>query len=302
MNIIVNRFTDDLIENLDTRNIPKKIDLVISGGAFNGCYAIGILMYIKKLEKIKKIKVNRISGASVGSIAGIAYLLDKLDIFNDISNEIIRLYKTRYNLYHVREKLMNVLKLMDKDDYKKLNKKLYITYFDVIKKKQIVIKTYKNNRNVIESIFKSCYIPFIMDGNISYNGKIDGGYPYIFKNRKKKIMYINLLSFDIVKQAFCLKNEKNGYLRILNGILNANTFFNLNKRTQICSYINDSDISDFLLFTSKKYFVLIILIILDIISKIKNIIPYDIVKTKYYICFKHITFNLYKDVMDKLIN
>jgi len=302
MDIILNKFTENLIQKTDTTNIPKNINVVISGGAFNGCYAIGILMYMKKLETLKKIKVNRISGASVGSIAGLAYLLNRLDFFNNISNEIISLYKTKYNLYNVREKLMKILKIMKKNDYKKLNKKLYITYFDIIKKKQIVVKKYKNNKNVIETILKSCYIPFIMDGNISYNGKIDGGYPYIFKNRKTKIMYINLFPLKIIKQTFCLKNETNGYFRVLNGIFDANTFFKFNKRTNICSYINNWTICDFLFFNLKKYLFLIILILLDIISKIKTIIPNDIIKNKYYIHFKHITFNLYKDVMNLMIN
>ena len=303
MDIIVNNIINNLTYNLDTSNIPHELDLVISGGAFNGTYAVGILMYIKKLEELNKIKIKRISGASVGSIVGLAYLLNRLNKFNDISNEIIHLFKTKYNLYDVKEKLMNVLNIMDKNDYKKLNNKLYITYFDIIKKKQIIVKKYKNNKHVIETVFKSSYIPFLMDGNISYNGKIDGGYPYIFERKyNRKILFINLLSLNHIKGVLCLKNENNSYIRVLKGVLDIHNFFKKEKHTCLCSYVDNWDLSDYISFRSKEYILFIILFIIDILDKLNKKIPKSIKKSEYYLWFKRISFNIYKDMFDKLIN
>lgn len=304
MDIFINKFINNLTCDLDTNIIPKKIDLVISGGAFNGIYATGITMYLKKLEELNKIKIRRISGASVGSLIGLAYLLDKINIFNEMTNDFIYLFKKKCNLYDFHEKINTILDLMDKDDYLKLNNRLYITYFDFVKKKQIVIKKYKNNEHVLDSITKSCYIPFLMDKQISYNGKIDGGYPFIFKNKvkpNKKTLYINLLSFTYIHGVFYLKDENNSYLRIIRGILDIDTFLKSKKNTHLCSYIDDWSIIDYILFHLNAYFMLIILLLLDVFNYINVMIPNTIKTTKYYILFKTITYNMYKDIFTKLM-
>jgi hypothetical protein len=216
---------------------------------------------------------------------------------------MIYLFKTKYNLYDMKNILMKILKYMDKNDYKCLNDRLYITCFDTLTKKQIIIKKYNSNEELVETIFKSCYIPFLVDGNTSYEGKIDGGYPYIFeKNNDVKIMYINLISFKHIRDTLCLKNENNSYFRVLKGILDANTFFNIKKRTHLCSYIDDWNISDYVLFRSKEYILLIGLFLLDIFNQIHNIVPIEIKNNEYYNWLKRILFSLYKDVIDKYIN
>ena len=72
-------FTSSLIKNIPDENIPKEIDLVLDGGAFNGIYMMGSLNYLKQLEKNNKISIIRVSGCSIGGILGVCYLLDKLD-------------------------------------------------------------------------------------------------------------------------------------------------------------------------------------------------------------------------------
>ena len=62
-----------LIENLDKKNIPKEIDLILDGGAFNGAFQYGILLYIKELETLKLLNVDKISGCSVGALLGTLY-------------------------------------------------------------------------------------------------------------------------------------------------------------------------------------------------------------------------------------
>lgn len=322
MNNIIDDFIDNLIQKNNTTNLPEQIDLIISGGAFNGMYAIGIAMYLKKLEKLNRLKVNRISGASVGSVIGFAYLLDKLNLFNDLSNEIIYLFKTRCNLYDFRKKMFSILDMMDEKDYLKLNKKLYITYFDTVNKKQKVIKTYKNNKHVIDTIIKSCYIPFLMNDKISYKGKIDGGYPYIFKNdffkrnqcsiinhidkdmiikKNKKTLYINLLSFKYINKVFCLKNEYNSHLRILTGIIDINKFISSNTNTSLCSYIDDWNFIDYLSYYLTAYMMFLSIIFLDFIRYLSIMIPNNFLKNKYYVLFKSITYNMYKDLFKQIM-
>lgn len=89
MKLNLEKLIEKFIKDLDCKHIPSEIDLVLEGGAFNGSYEIGILLYIKELEKRNKLKVNRISGTSVGAILGVAYILDKINLFNIISNRLI---------------------------------------------------------------------------------------------------------------------------------------------------------------------------------------------------------------------
>ena len=39
-----------LLENIKS-GVPKELDIVIDGGAFNGFYTLGALMYLKEMEK-----------------------------------------------------------------------------------------------------------------------------------------------------------------------------------------------------------------------------------------------------------
>ena len=45
---MLSEYINYLIENVNKNNISDKIDLVLDGGAFNGSYMIGCLMYLKK--------------------------------------------------------------------------------------------------------------------------------------------------------------------------------------------------------------------------------------------------------------
>ena len=69
-------FINALIDNINTNDIPKDIDLILDGGAFNGIYILGGLMYIKELERREKINIKRISGCSIGAVIGIFYILE----------------------------------------------------------------------------------------------------------------------------------------------------------------------------------------------------------------------------------
>jgi hypothetical protein len=304
MKLILDNLIENFIKDLDSKNIPNEIDIVLEGGAFNGTYELGIMMYIKKLEQMKKIKVRRISGTSVGAILGLAYILDELHLFNDISNKMLQFFKETYNFFKFRELLFDVCNNhMKPYDYKLFQNKFYLTYFDSNKKKQIIKKKYKNNEDLIRQVLKSTYIPFLMDGNLSYKGSIDGCYPYIFKKREnRKILYVTLTSLKYIKGIISVKNEQNGHMRVFDGILDINKFLNSNRSTDLCSYVDDWSLSDFIIVRSKELGLVLMLTILDVIIKIIKLIPNDIKDHKYSIWLKQIISTLFYDILSRIIN
>ena len=73
------QYIGSLIENLDKTQIPKEIDLVLDGGAFNGGFGCGILLYLKELENLKLLKIDKISGCSVGALLALAYCINMVE-------------------------------------------------------------------------------------------------------------------------------------------------------------------------------------------------------------------------------
>ena len=76
---LLKNYIDAVTKNsLNGLEKPKEIDLVISGGAFNGGYGYGALLYLRSLEKHNKIKIKRVSGCSTGCLLAIVYFSSKL--------------------------------------------------------------------------------------------------------------------------------------------------------------------------------------------------------------------------------
>ena len=109
---------------------------------------------------------------------------------------------------------------------KKINYKLFITYFDIKKCKRVVKKKYRSLHDVFETIKKSAHIPFITMNNMMYENRyIDGWQPYIFTTHKlkksittsdsniikKKQLFINLLGIDKIKDSIVLKKHTKNY-------------------------------------------------------------------------------------------
>ena len=106
---------------------PKEIDLVISGGAFNGGYGYGALMYLRSLEKDNKIKVNRISGCSIGSLLAVDYLsnhsLNLCEVYINLQ-KCLRNNGRLNVLSQIIEKVVDKA-LEDKDFFKKSEGRLF---------------------------------------------------------------------------------------------------------------------------------------------------------------------------------
>lgn len=285
INKYVEKFIENLPEELKNSKKPIKLDLVLDGGIFNGSYLVGALYFLKEMEKRNYIKICRISGCSIGSIVAFIYIIDYLDISENFYSIIFEQLKNTHNL-NINKILYSILENKIPDDIcNKVNNKLYITYTNIQKQKNKVKCTYKNKEEIINTIIKSSYIPFLMDGNILFKNKyIDGINPYVFKNRNdRKILHLDLFGYDKIKYLINIKNEKTNFHRILSGLLDIHNFFIKQTNTDMCSYVNDWSI-----FNKGRIFLKII------VEKILIYFTYLIFLIKKYIPHKIKDYTLYK--------
>jgi hypothetical protein len=237
----VDKFIENLPDSIKNNKEPIIIDLVLDGGAFNGSYLIGALYFLKKMEKLNYIKVNRISGASIGSVIALFYFLDNLDLAMQLYELTKNNFKKKYNLKIVKN-LKTILKdHIPENFYLSINNKLFISYHNIIKRKKIVKSKYENNSDMFDTIIKSCFVPYLIDGNCLYENKyIDGILPYVFnKKNDSKILYLNILSYNKIFNILNIKNENTNYHRVLTGLIDVHNFFIKESSTDMCSYVNN---------------------------------------------------------------
>lgn len=273
----LNTFINTLIENIPEKNLPPEIDLVLDGGAFNGVYMLGGLFYIKELESREKLRIKRVSGCSIGAILGILFLLNKMDISIEICNSSYKYLRRHQDLKKVVDLFKKILNDIVKDeDLGIINNRFYLTYFDTIKGKQIIKKRYKSKSELIDNIIKSLYVPYLIDRKpTDDDGCIDGAFPYMFKSRenKRKVLFLNLQSFDKFKKMIFIKNEKNIYPRLLEGLMDTHRFFETCKSNNMCSYVNDWNIIDILFFRLREIIYVILFYIFRVGLHIDNLLP-----------------------------
>lgn len=310
---MINRIIRKTIKNIPRGTNPINMDLVLDGGMFNGSYLIGSLYFLKELERIKYVNIKRISGTSVGAAVALLYLINKLDLSQNISKKIkeelqktyfISIIKNYKNLIFENKELKEE---EEEEILKLVNNRLYITYYKKRKKdgnfEKIIKKNYKTIDEIFESIIKSCFVPFFVDGNILYKEKyFDGLTPYIFEiNNKRKMLYLNLCDWNKLEYMINIKNEKSDYHRIITGILDVHLFLIKESNTSMCSYVNNWT----LLYKIRKQYIkyiyeyLIVKIITIIIkikeSKINNLKIRDIELLKKRI--KDNLFDVYKEII-----
>jgi hypothetical protein len=140
------------------------------------------------------------------------------------------------------------------------------------KQKKITVSEYKNVDSILDSIIKSAFIPFAINGKVCYKKKyIDGVLPYIFPlQNKRKVLYIDITSGDKIYYLINAKNEKNNFHRIMSGILDIHHFFIKNCKSHLCSYVNDWGIFDVISNIFKKIIEKIIIYIVYFILFLKK--------------------------------
>ena len=242
---MVKEYVSKLIENLpdNIKNVksPQIIDLVLDGGIFNGSYLIGALYFLKEMEKQNYIKINRISGCSIGSIAAFLYFIDSLDLMSQLYIIANKEFKESHKLKTLKEIKQYLIKHIPNDICHKVNDKFFITYYNIKKGEKKIKSKFKDVDEIIDTIIKSCFIPYLIDGNILYQSKyIDGINPFVFnKESNIKILYLDLFGYDKIGNLLNIKNEKTNYHRILSGMLDIHNFFIKQSNTSMCSYVNE---------------------------------------------------------------
>ena len=289
----VEKFIENLPEELKNTKNPIMLDLVLDGGIFNGSYLVGALYFLKEMEKRKYIKICRISGCSIGSVAAFLYIIDCLDISESFYSIIFEQLKKTHNL-NISQVLRSILENKIPDDIcSKVNNKFYITYTNIKKRKSKTKCTYKNKEEIINTIIKSSYIPFFMDGNLLFENKyIDGIIPYIFEVRNdRKILHLDLFGYDKIKYLINIKNEKTNFHRILSGVLDIHNFFIKQTTTDMCSYVNDWSLFNRARICLKTFIEKILIYFVYLVFLIKKYIP---PKLKDYVLYKILSKIIYE--------
>ena len=289
----VEKFIENLPEELKNTKNPIMLDLVLDGGIFNGSYLVGALYFLKEMEKRKYIKICRISGCSIGSVAAFLYIIDCLDISENFYSIIFEQLKKTHNL-NISQVLRSILENKIPDDIcSKVNNKLYITYTNIKKIKSKTKSTYKNKEEIINTIIKSSYIPFFMDGNLLFENKyIDGIIPYIFEVRNdRKILHLDLFGYDKIKYLINIKNEKTNFHRILSGVLDIHNFFIKQTTTDMCSYVNEWSLFNKARICLKTFIEKILIYFVYLVFLIKKYIP---PKLKDYVLYKILSKIIYE--------
>lgn len=282
---IVRELTGVLIKNIDATIIKEKnIDLILSGGAFNVSYLIGCLYFIREMCERGLIIVNKVSTCSASSMIGLLFIVDKLDIFIEKMYELlVGSFKRNRNVIFDEESLSIIIKIIEDvlpdDVISRINSRLYITYYDVTKCEQIVKSSFEDVSDIIRTIRRSCFIPYItMDKLMEENRYIDGGTPYIFnKEFGVNRIYINLCGMDKIMDAMVIKKDRIVMHRILGGILDIHNFFFKCKKTSMCCYVEDWGVVRMIEFKMLEWRLYTICVILYVIIKVRDDIVY-----KYY--------------------
>jgi hypothetical protein len=241
-------YITSLMENMpeETRTGGcQDVDLLVEGGAFNGAYLIGAYYFLKEMERRRYMRVRRISSCSVGAFCSMVYLLDRLDLFEDIYVQFVDIFRKTGTLHIYDELFDHLHKMLDVDAYKKVSGMLYITYHNVKTRKQVVRSTYTSNTDMFNVIKRSAFIPFVVDKTLGLDNKyMDGINPYFFRKPRPncRTLYLNLVNLsklDIITQTLTIRNEENSLRRILVGVLDAHSFFSTHVPTSMCCYMDN---------------------------------------------------------------
>ena len=282
---MLSQYIENLIQNIPKRDTPYELDVVLEGGIFNGSYEMGVLLFLKELEKKGYIHIKRFSGCSVGSMGALKYMLKSVETsINDW--EMFRdQFRQNFNLDVLREIIERDTSQMDDETFNRIRKDvLYINYYDGQNKKQIVKSVFETREDIRDAILKSCHIPYLTNGDcyVTDDGKqfLDGGLPYIFPERysphsNKHILYISISHFSKLKNMIRTRNETTIHGRALEGVVDVYNFFQSEKSTLMCSFVDKWSLIDFTILRMKHIIILMSIYWLSFFKKMGNVVrPY----------------------------
>ena len=298
---LLRAYVRTLADNADEKKIPKEVDIVFSGGAFNGFMGYGVMIYIKALFAKHGVIVHRVSGCSIGSLlsafvfAEADYQVDKA--FRDTAGQ----FKRTLRLDPYGPQVDRLAKAITDEEFDKLNKRLHITYYDLKNRKQKVVNTFKSREHLAECIKRSSHIPCITTDETRYKGRyMDGLIPYMFQDGARPTLYIDLLPRSKLIKVLNISNEANPHSRILAGIAEADSFFT-NGKSCMCSYVSSwtfAGVAQVRLFELVSF---IIVALVELTGSIYSYVPQRILDNVLSQGLHRCIASIYGDVMYRLI-
>ena len=288
---------EQLIPNLpEHTGEPIELDLVLDNGAFNGLYLLGILLYLKVLESKGRIKIRRISGSSIGSIYAVLYFNDMLHLTDKFFHEIRQYWKDNCNFSTWKE---HITVLCNDIDLTKINDRIFINYFDTSSCKEHILSNFASKDELIDTLSKSCFIPLLINGELTYKNCIDGFNPMLFNERTeedRKVLFIHLFTIDRIHSSINVKNDKNITFRAIEGIYEVHKFF-LNENQTLCSYVNDWNTRQLLTYRIRQILYYLVIYIINILIIIKTYIPESFYELPIWNLVSQLASKIHKDLM-----
>lgn len=301
--LLMKEYIKALVENADTNTIPNELNVIFDGGVFNGVMAAGIALYIKTLEQHQKIKINKISGCSAGSLIALWFICGCKETSIHYLENLIKNFKEDFNfsqlktLLHdfVNDLFANTSTKMTKDSLSNntkdndntkdmltiLNNRLFINYYDTQEHKQIIVSVYNTKEEIVQTLMRSCFIPYIMDGNARCDERyMDGMVPYLFKDNCETL-FVKLVTFNKCSRALVLKSEANIHFRLITGVTDANNFFTTGK-SDMCLYIKNRTYYDILFFRGREICAISLFTFIEWMFILKKYLPATLTNSFLY--------------------
>lgn len=240
-------FVTALVENVSSKEVPDKLDIVLEGGAMNGAYHAGALCYLQALQSAGKTNISRLSGVSCGALAAAVYLGKDLDSLEESYKRLQNCLLSYGNFSVLRECIDDFVSTITDERLKGLNGRLFISYVDLKTQKRVVVSEYPTREILAESLQKTAHLPAFIDGTVTTKDKcIDGGVPYIFPNDDDKrgldnykTLYLRLTTFNMIKDAISTKGEDNVARRAVEGIQRTHDLFKQGRSNEYASLVEN---------------------------------------------------------------
>lgn len=281
-------YLSNLIQNIPQRETPLYLDVVLEGGAFNGGFLYGALLFLRELKKKNHVVIRRMSGCSIGAILSFLFLVGRLEEMEKYYETLRKHLKKNLNVKISKRMLERNMREIKGDAFNKIRSGvLYISYYDTEKKKLVVQNEFKSKKDLLDALLKSSHFPFLIDGKCLRNKRyVDGLVPYIFSQRERRpserILYMTINRFSQLKGMFNTRNETSMKGRALEGAIDAYNFFLRGKETKICSYVHQWSMIDFTKIRIKQFLSVILVYLIHMGVKIHRLVDPHLRKLEIY--------------------
>jgi hypothetical protein len=304
---LLQEYIKALIVNINHTQLPKNINVIFDGGVFNGGFAAGIALYLKSMEDHQLINIHHVSGCSIGSVLAVWYLTGCEPRYITYFEKCMTSYKTELNLRAFKaivQEFINDIFLSHKKTEAELiahlNGRLFITYYNVKIHKQKTVSKFRDKAHIIDCIFRSSHVPYLIDGRPSYKKKyMDGITPYIFKNRLPNL-FIRLMTFNKCTRAFMIKSENNIHYRLLTGIADVNEFFTTGS-ADMCSFVGDWSYGTIIQLRVREIICFLIFSLIGWLIIIKTYLPQQLTDSLLYNGTLKAIQSLYLDLVGRIL-